>query len=473
MKKAMLILLVMTGCLQAQVTLNIVNQNTDITDPWVTFIQSLNPVSTWETNGYTETTLNGPALNATAGITSLVNGTSYQLSSIGTTIHLAPDWAGNIFFSNRNLSSILGQSGQSPVQPGPAPFPITPFSQPTFFPTDPNGAVTSENTRYNYIEVGGGSGTTIYPDITYINYYSVPIQLTRASDGATRGAPTSQTALNHLHDKLTTLSGNSSTVVVNDANGVARIISPNNGATAQAAYPTFDNYITSAFGGGAKPINITNSYSGHGSLTGVIANQDYAGVTVTYNGAVLVITGSSSESTVGDYTLTWTGSSTDLTSAIYSAVIGGYGVVYDNGNGIITNGNTGDNNVFSAMTRDLLAGFNYGFINSSTTTGLGTIGDLTSQQWMTLSGSEAFKNAQPTDPFYNTWSAAFADTFTNVYTFPFNDFLAGFGPVIDVNTGDTLTVTLLGYNAVPEPSTCILVGLGITCILFSRRRRQV
>lgn len=214
--------------------LNVVNQaNSGIDDPWITFVQSLDTTDTYGTNGITTTALNGPALSAQATIsgssTALVNGVAYQLSTITSNISIDADWAGNIFFSNGALA--LGASGQS------ASILDQPFSQPILYPTNPNGAVTADTLRYNYIELGGGSSTVIAPDITYINFFSVPLQMTRLSDGATRGAPSSQTALDNLRSTLTSLSGSSTTVVVNDANGVARIVSPDNGATAQGAYP--------------------------------------------------------------------------------------------------------------------------------------------------------------------------------------------------------------------------------------------
>lgn len=205
-------------------------------------------------------------------------------------------------------------------------------------------------------------------------------------------------------------------------------------------------------------------------MTGLIANQTYTGQSADYDGTTLTISGSSSESGVGQYLLTWTGTPDELTDAIYSAVINGYDVTYNNGADSWNNGGTGDNNVFSAITRDLLAGFNFGFINSETTSSLGVVGDLTSEQWMSLSYQDAFANAQTNADYYNVWAAAFAETFGDVYTFPFNDFLSGFAPEMNMNSGDTLTVTLLGYNAVPEPSSIVLLGIAAGLLCSSRRR---
>jgi hypothetical protein len=163
---------------------------------------------------------------------------------------------------------------------------------------------------------------------------------------------------------------------------------------------------------------------------------------------------------VGAYTLTWSGNAADLSNAIYAAVLNGYNVTYATGN--VTNGGTGDNNVFSTITRDLLVGFSYGFINSA------NAGNMTSQQWMRLSNADAFANAQPDNPYYNQYAAAIAGTFSDVYSFPFNDYLSGFSPEMSVNTGDTLTITLL---PVPEPGTWALFALGVGASWFSVAKR--
>ena len=101
------------------------------------------------------------------------------------------------------------------------------------------------------------------------------------------------------------------------------------------------------------------------------------------------------------------------------------------------NGNTGDNNVFSAISRDLLAGFAYGFAGSE------KYGTQNSSAWMKASATGVFSHIQPEYSYYNPWANAIAANFADVYTFPFNDFLSSWAPEINVNSGDTLTVTLL------------------------------
>jgi len=137
--------------------------------------------------------------------------------------------------------------------------------------------------------------------------------------------------------------------------------------------------------------------------------------------------------------MTSTISYNDLSNAIYLTVLN-YAWSYNgpNGSGSNRKGNTGDNNVFSAISRDLLAGFAFGFIGSS------AYGNQPSSDWQMATTSKIFSGIQPKEPYYNQWANVINGCFDDVYTFPFNDYLPGYAPELPVVSGDTVTVTILG-----------------------------
>ncbi|HMZ78585.1 MAG TPA: hypothetical protein PLL06_02710 [Acidobacteriota bacterium] len=395
-------------------TINFVNQNTDIPTAYVTFIQATQVV-----NNVTE--LVGPALNATGGNgTTLENGVSYSLDSIQNTISMDPsNWQGHMYLSDAALTP--------PTSGG--------------LPVDMAYTLTTDTNRYQMIEFAG-SATSATTDITYINWYSIPVQMettTSNTGGNSRGVPSSQTALSDLISTLAGLSGNSSTTVVkNSSNETVRIISPNAGNPSWLPlYESFRDYLVSVFIDSTDSILLSNSYSGIQNPPSLdFQAQTYSASSVTYNGLTLNITGTTS--VLGNFTMTATMVFADFSSVIYLAVMN-YEWSYDGQNGSASNptGNTGDNNVFSAISRDLMAGFNFGFVGSS------QYGSQPSSAWQQASDSELFSAIQPNKPYYNPWANAINGCFSDVYSFPFNDFLSNFSPLLTTNDGDILTVTLL------------------------------
>ncbi len=79
-----------------------------------------------------------------------------------------------------------------------------------------------------------------------------------------------------------------------------------------------------------------------------------------------------------------------------------------------------DNTVYDAVIRDVLAGFNLGFVASATTDpSTGTaFGDEASGLW--LKSPKAFDFLQPGQPFYNQYARVIA-TNSNAYGFPYSD----------------------------------------------------
>ncbi|GAB3035726.1 hypothetical protein GCM10027285_18700 [Oleiagrimonas citrea] len=403
-------------------TIEFSNKNTGIAEPWVTFIQATKVVGK-------STELVAPKLEATAVIggktTALVNGKSYSLSEIGNTLQMGPEnWQGHVYLSDAALTPPTSGS----------------------FPVDMAYTDTSDHVRYQYLEFAG-STSTASADITYINWYSIPLEMQSTTQQAskTRGAPRSGASLSGLPATLAALSGGNAASVVKNAEGqIVRVISPNAGnPNWLPLYPSFRDYLKSVFIDSTQQIPINNAYSGVGKSTSPdLKPQTFQTTSVTYAGQTLEIKGTTS--LLGDFTMRSEMIWQTFNSVIYLAVMN-YSWSYAGNGGSIpgasdANGNTGDNNVFSAVSRDLMAGFAYGFVGSE------KYGAKDSSTWMQASATDVFSNIQPNQPFYNPWANAFVANFSDVYTFPFNDFLSGYAPEINVDSGDTLTVTLLGTD---------------------------
>lgn len=391
-------------------TINFVNDNSNVATPRVTFVQATEVVG-----GITR--LVGPALAAVGGNgAALENGVSYSLPDINNTIKMGPpDWQGHLYVSDSALT--LPTSGG--------------------FPVDPSYTVTTDTARYQMLEFAG-SPAQANTDITYINWYSIPLQMEsttpQTSGGNTRGAPKSQPALSALPTTLAALTGdNSLTAVKNSDNQIVRVISPNAGnPTWLPLYPSFKGYLDDVFSDSTGNILLQNTYDGIGNPPSPdFEGQTYQTSSVAYDDATLTIKGTAK--VLGDFSMTSSMSPDEFSAAIYLSVMN-YNWSYGTKS---SGGNTGDNNVFSAVSRDLMAGFAYGFIGSA------RFGSQPSSAWMGASGVEVFDAIQPENPYYNPWANAVNVCFSDVYTFPFNDFLTGCAPELATADGDTLTVTLL------------------------------
>jgi len=409
-------------------TIDFENENASISGPYVTFY--------------------GAAFSSTpqgADGTSIGLEESYLLSMLMNGIDEMPtDWGGNLYISDSALTE-----------------------------TSPNPTITTDTTRYQVIEFAG-SGTSAAPDITYINWYSFPVKLasTTSQSSQTRGMPNSGQDLDALPAALASLSIQSptnTTVVRNAENEILRVIGPSNGngpdGSVTDKYPSFGDYIDATFPD-ATPIStilIDNTYSGVQSPPNVrFENQDYTTSSISYDGSTLTINGSTTR--IFAFTLTAEISEESLSEKIYRAVID-YDYSYmetDGGSTTMGSGNTGSNDVLATVTRDLLAGFAFGFIGSDAE------GDMTSAEWQDATGY--FGDIQPDDPFYNEWAGIMNEYFSDVYTFPFSDFLSStvFTPTIQVEGDDTLTITLL---AVPEPAR--FLQLGVAVLVLALRRRNI
>ncbi len=124
--------------------------------------------------------------------------------------------------------------------------------------------------------------------------------------------------------------------------------------------------------------------------------------------------------------------------------------------------NIGNNDVYAAVVRDMLAAFGFGFVGSTEinpNTGHRYIDDPTGDWYLPPPGqSVAYENAQPTNNgFYSQYAAIIAKV-SDAYGFPFTDLIGA--PLADINPNlvDHVNITILadtdGLGAVP----CFVTG---------------
>ncbi len=124
--------------------------------------------------------------------------------------------------------------------------------------------------------------------------------------------------------------------------------------------------------------------------------------------------------------------------------------------------NIGNNDVYAAVVRDMLAAFGFGFVGSTEinpNTGHRYIDDPTGDWYLPQPGqSVAYENAQPTNSgFYSQYAAIIAKV-SDAYGFPFTDLIGA--PLADINPNlvDHVNITILadtdGLGSVP----CFVTG---------------
>jgi hypothetical protein len=416
--------------------LQIVNNSTTITTPFVTFLSAANPNFSYVNK-------------ATGQLATFPPFTSIPLASIASGALLAPstNLGGNLYISDKALQ--VGNTAQKNCKPmtranAAAPSPLS------------NSADCNLGTRWQFLELGGDY------DATFINLFSVPLAFNQGS-AAYGNATAAQ--LNNLELALGNLSGGKAVYPVGSQGkpGFIRAIGPANANGASdpllTNFPSFSAYIASAFnattGAPVTPINISNSYSGNkpkpattvctGNGGAAFKAQSYSTSSVKYLANKLTITGTGSA--VGAFTISAVtpivpapsgcGNPTgpakcynpavtpaDFSAALYTAVLS-YSVAGANNVCSAQVESNGANDVFSLVVRDLLVGFASGFANSTVASPIPgkTYGTMTSAQWSS-SAAKLFAGVQPSKPYYNPWGAAVFSTFGNsrIYGFQYSDY---------------------------------------------------
>ncbi len=365
--------------------------------------------------------LSGSNFNATVGGTGLALNTPYTLQYLnnggqGTTLNSYI--GGRIYFS-------LGQPLDTSDLHGGLPDPANP-------------SLKSSQQRWDYIEptYDGSPSSTV--DLTAIDAFSVPLKL---QDGA--GTRMYNISGGSMFSQLGALSNNDPTVVLKDGGNVFRVLGP---SKVSGPYPSFAGYISAVFtwqNGTAHKTEIKGHYNGIASPpSNAYQPQDYDFFGTVDASGNLTLQGSGTAA--GTHTLTIT--ATNLRTGIYGAnpfysIDGGPQVL-------------NSNSVYDAVIRDILGGFNLGFVDSTTidpkSSPATAFGDEPSNMW--FQSNQFFNFLQPTAPpsgqtFYNPWAKVVFDN-SNAYGFPYSDLLTSLpAPVLlPLPTGDTLQITVQADN---------------------------
>jgi subtilisin-like proprotein convertase family protein len=348
--------------------------------------------------------------------TALMLGTSYALSQISD-IRLTSFRGGKIFISlGSDLTSASAGTAWNPN-----------FNNPS---------LPDYNTRWDKVEISYATGLPSGGiNLTAQDFFGIPLQIntyTAANPDTPLTTLTWRTPTATVFSSVAALSGGNSTAVLTGSNGVQtqnygqvlRVVSP---ATVPnpGVYSSFNPYISFVRSGGIST-PIQGSFS---------PSQSFNLAAVVDPGGNLVMTGTVTGVPVAQTAIII--ASQDLPNGIYTANPP-YTV-----NGALHH--ISDNDVYAVAVRDVLAGFNLGFIGSVQTnpnTGA-SFGAGPSNKWYQPPVPEklAFAGAQPANSnFYNQY-ANYLSSVSDAYAFPFTDLIQS--PFASLNPSVISTMTLV------------------------------
>jgi hypothetical protein len=315
----------------------------------------------------------------------IVQGNVYSIANIGSGINLE-NAGGRIYFS---LGSPLPVSNVDPE------------------PVNPN--IPGYNVRFDKIELTYNPGNpNSVANLTTIDFFGIPMAIQTYAPSSTTPlqALTFTVPGNTVKTSLAQLAGNSTSVLLTTSGGsFLRVLGPT--LSPAGSYPSFTSYINQvrnsgtqfqikdlfARAGNTPPTttqcyNFTTSFDGQGNF-----HMNGGGALVGQNHEIVI-------------------SANNLQQGIYSANPP-YTV---DGN----SANIGNNDLYAAAVRDVLAAFNYGFMNSSTidpNTGVPFKQEASVYWWRS---PNTFQYLQPTAPNYNQY-AAYLYSISSSYGQPFSD----------------------------------------------------
>ncbi len=350
--------------------------------------------------------------------TALVLGTSYVLSQISD-IKLTNFRGGRIFIS---LGSPLKSASSGTA----------------WNPNFNNPSLPDYNTRWDKLEITYATGLpSSGANLSAQDFFGIPLQINTYKTANPNTPVTTLTWMAPtatVFSSVAALSNGDSTAVLTGSNGVPtqkygqvlRVVSP---ATVPnpAVYASFDPYI-----GFVRAGNISTPMQGSFN-----AAQSFKLNAVIDPSGDLVMTGTVTGVPVSQTTMAI--ASRDLPNGIYTANPP-YTV-----NGTLHH--IADNDVYAVAVRDVLAGFNLGFIASvqpNPNTGA-SFGTGPSNKWYQPPVPEklAFAGAQPANPNFFNQYASYLASVSDAYAFPFTDLIQSPFASLDPTVISTMALVIL------------------------------
>lgn len=393
-------------------------------------------ISYQDTNGTQPEVKNIQQLNTVKG-----SGNWYSLKDLSNGVSIT-NFSGRIYITYGQTWSVLS-AGYEPAQ-----------------------NITDKNffLRYDKMEITFNGAASDVADLTSIDYWSIPMELTTMQSGTTvqtdygiKSGSTAETIYAQLNALTATsqsgLAGALPSLVPGSftqssnqpGSGFARIIGPSSyppiGGVPVTPYNLFEKYIDyliNTFGpntvksdtinglGAGIIATIAGQFNGVGPnvpTSGSQSAQKYDLTTSIDNQGNITLSG-----TVGSETknITMVFAKSDLINP--SGIYGANAPFSKNGGGA----ENPSNDVYGWITGDLLAGFNIGAIGSTTTINNEVVGGMNSSDWFTLPISSLFSNLQSKPAYYNQFAATLqplSDDYNFAYSDRFSPVLISLNPV--------------------------------------------
>lgn len=370
LKKFLFVYFIVCAALSfAQINIRVINNNPDFNDS-NTFLR----FESEPTN-----------LSGTIAGEPLVAKTPYSFAQAKDGINLNYDIGGRIFFS-------LGD----------------PLDDPSIPPEPNNPSIASYYTRFDKIELTY-SPDNVYSvaNLTIIDFFSIPLCLKTYKNGVLINSLDLSVDGETMKKNLARLTDNNPQAVITEQGQFLRVLGPPNSGDISDLYPSMKEYIDTVKAS-SLPFHIQDHYY-HNGETAATQTQEYSFFGSINPDGDLILQGGG-DVIQGDHTIKILHD--DLLQGIYGC----------NPDYFVDDvpSTIGQNDVYSAVVRDTVAGFNLGFIGSTTinpATGRAFNVSPSCEWWQS---PKAFEFAQPIKPFYNQWGRYISEN-SNSYSFPFSD----------------------------------------------------